>query len=101
MFIFLQTGLTVSKNVDHPDFTTGLTNAVLPICSVFIALVADALEGAESVDALSIPAHLALQSGALIDVCREKIKKIRILIFSWHQEQLKTLACVLFSWFPG
>lgn len=31
--------------------------------------MAEALEGAQSVDALSVPAHLALESAALIDVC--------------------------------
>lgn len=44
------------------------TNAVLSICRVLVALVAEALEGAQAVDALSVPAHLPLEGAALVNV---------------------------------
>lgn len=44
------------------------TNAVLPVCRVLVALVAEALEGAQSVDALTVPAHLPLEGAALVDI---------------------------------
>lgn len=44
------------------------TNAVLPVCRVLVALVAEALEGSQSVDALPVPAHLPLEGAALVDV---------------------------------
>lgn len=51
------------------SFIFRLTDAVLPVGSVLVTLVAEALEGAQPVDTLSVPAHLALESAALIDVC--------------------------------
>ncbi|TNN89341.1 hypothetical protein EYF80_000629 [Liparis tanakae] len=38
--------------------------------SILIALMAETLEGAQSVDTLPVPAHLALEGTALIDVCK-------------------------------
>lgn len=51
------------------SFPPRLTHAVLLIGRVLVALVAEALEGAQSVDALAVPAHLALQGAALVNVC--------------------------------
>lgn len=45
-----------------------LTNAVLAVRRVLVALVAEALEGAQPVDALSVPADLPLEGAALVDV---------------------------------
>lgn len=48
------------------------TDAVLLVHGVLVTLVAEALEEAQSVDTLSVPAHLALESAALVDVCKAK-----------------------------
>lgn len=68
--------------------------------SVLITLMAEALEGTEPIDTLSVPAHLALESAALIYVCKVNIEKIRTCInsyFSWHEELLKKAAvCIIF-----
>lgn len=50
-----------------------LTNTVLPIWSVFIAFQAETLEDARSIDTMSVPAHLTLQSAALINIYIEII----------------------------
>lgn len=60
--------MCVEQNLCY-SFIFRLTDAVLPVGGVLVALVAEALEGAQSVDALAVPAHLALQSAALVDVC--------------------------------
>lgn len=38
--------------------------------------MAETLEGAELVDALSVPAHLALEGAALVDVCEVNVQKM-------------------------
>lgn len=43
-------------------------NTVLPVWSVFVTFMAETLEGAKSIDTLSIPTHLTLESAALIYV---------------------------------
>lgn len=53
------------------------TNTVLPIRRILITLMTETLEGTKSVDALSIPAHLALVGAALIYVCEINIERIR------------------------
>lgn len=58
--------------------TVRLTEAVLPVQSVLVTIVAEALEGAQSVDALSVPAHLALEGAALIDVCKVSPENVSV-----------------------
>lgn len=55
-----------------------LTDAVLPVRSVLVTIVAEALEGAQSVDTLSVPAHLALEGAALIDVCKVNPENVSV-----------------------
>ncbi|KAF3834799.1 hypothetical protein F7725_027357, partial [Dissostichus mawsoni] len=50
---------------------------ILPVRSVLVALVAETLEGPQPVDALPVPAHLTLQSAALVDVWRINMSKVR------------------------
>lgn len=47
-----------------------LTQAVLLVGRVLVTLVAEALEGAQAVDALPVPAHLPLEGAALVHVCK-------------------------------
>lgn len=61
------TCLYIRDRINHPARTP--TGTVLPIRRVLITLVAETLEGTESVDTLTVPAHLALDGAALVYVC--------------------------------
>lgn len=61
---------SASSQRERPCRRSSLTHAVLLVRRGLVALVAEALEGAQPVDALAVPAHLALESAALVHVCK-------------------------------
>lgn len=52
------------------EMGSGLTDAVLFVGRVLVALVTQALEGSQAVDALAVSAHLANQRRALVHICQ-------------------------------
>lgn len=70
-------------------FNGSLTDTVLPIWSILITLMAETLEGTESIDTLSVPAHLALEGTALIYVC-----------MNINTDRLRTHKAFLWFWIP-
>lgn len=56
--------------------------------------MAETLEGAESVDTLSVPAHLALEGAALIYVCR--VEREEICVFPGIRASVKAGVNIIF-----
>ncbi|KAG7261183.1 hypothetical protein CRUP_013415 [Coryphaenoides rupestris] len=68
--------------------TADLTHAVLSVRRVFVALLTEALEGAQPVDAATVPAHLTLLGAALVDE-QQHIFLVMLKVSSYSHVSLK------------